>query len=144
MPGLGFQPLGTTPLGVGYTPAIETLPSTAEGVRFIDSNGSPVVDEVNGGYLKADPVAMRVYFALRTTLESAAADPSLGVTWPKKIDARFDAHLTNSIRVGLSKLVKLNVIKIESISVVYPQPERYYVTVEYRNTLTQKIQQVSI
>jgi hypothetical protein len=144
MPGLGAQPLGTSPAGVGYVPAIPTLPSTSRGARYIGPDGNPVKDEVNGGFLKADPVAMRVYFAIRTTLKSASGNQALGVEWPKKIDARFEAQLFNSINVGLAEMIRTKVIKIESLSVSYPMPERYYVTLNYRNLITQKSQQVTV
>jgi hypothetical protein len=87
---------------------------------------------------------MRVYFAIRTTLKSASGNQALGVEWPKKIDARFEAYLSNSIRVALADLTSSGAIKIENISVTYPQPERYYVTVDYRNLATKKRDQVSV
>lgn len=143
MPGLGAQPLGTSPAGVGYS-SIEMLPSTAKGARYIGPDGNPVKDPINGGFMKADPVAMRVFFAMRTTLKSSSANQKLGVAWPKKIDSRFEAHLFNSINVGLAEMTRTKAIKIESLSVSYPMPECYYVTLNYRNLITQKSQQVTV
>lgn len=144
MSGLGSQLLGSSPAGAGSGASVPMLPSTSPGARYIGTDGKPVIDAENGGFMKADPVAMRVYFALKTTLKSAAANEGLGVEWPRKIDSRFESYLTNAINVALADLVKSKTIKIERVLVQYPQPERYYALVEYRNLVTQKRQQIAV
>lgn len=144
MLGLGSQRLGTSPAGLGQPDTVETFPSTRPGARYIGPDGNPVIDPVNGGFLKADSVAIRVYIAIKTTLGAASGNPKLGVKWPKKIDARFESELSASISAALSNLVATRQIRFDAVAVEYPQPERYIVSVEYFNLVTQKSEQVAV
>ena len=144
MIGIGAQLLGSTPAGSGQAESIPMLPSTSKGARFIGTDGNPVIDPVNGGFMKADPVAMRVYFAIRTTLKSAGANQALGTDWPKKIDSRFVSYLTNAISTALLSMIQAKEIRLDSVAVTYPQPERYTVAVAYFNLTTQRSEQVVV
>jgi hypothetical protein len=144
MIGIGSQLLGTTPAGVGQAETVPTLPSYSPGARYIGPDGNPVIDPVNGGFLKADPIAMRLYLAVRTTLKSSSAMPGLGVAWPEKMDARFEANLSNAIRVAIGDLINSRQIRLDGIAITYPQPERYSVTLDYFNLITQKSAQVTV
>lgn len=144
MLGIGSQHLGTSPAGLGQADAVTPLPSFAKGARYIGADGNPVIDPVNGGFMKADPIAMRVVFAIKTTLKSSSANQNLGVEWPKKIDARFESTLSASVMKALFELTSMKQISVDGLSVEYPQPERYTVIVDYTNLVTKVHDRVAI
>ena len=144
MRGLGSQDLGSSNTGLGQADAVRPLPSFRQGARYIGTDGNPVIDPVNGGFMKADSVSMRVYFAVKTTIGSAGANVKLGVKWPKKIDARFEAELVAAVLKGLVSLTSTKQIRVDGVTVEYPQPERYTVSVDYLNMITQKHDRISL
>lgn len=143
MIGFGAQPIGTTS-GLGQPPGIEPLPSFMPGARYLDTTGNPVIDPVNGGFLKADDVCMRVYLALRTTLGSSGADKDLGAKWPKKMGTRFEAEIRDVVYTALGRLIRAKTISLKSVDISYPMPEYYELDIKFINLVTQKDQQVRL
>lgn len=144
MLGLGIQPAGVTLSGIGQPTPVPALPSTARGARLIGFDGNPILDPINGGFLKADPLLMRAYLALRTTIGSAGANQQLGTKWPKKIDQRFDEALRVAVNTGLSALIASGELSLESVTYSLPRTEMFVVYVGIRNLVTQKSSQITV
>lgn len=134
MPGIGSTPLGATPLGTALT-APNAIPRVRSRMRIVERDGNFRQDET-GAFATEDATTHRVRLAVITVLKSAAADETLGVTWPKKMGTRFAAELQNGISVALTRLVTERAIKLNSVTAERLGNGRSVTLVEFDNLRT--------
>lgn len=142
MPGIGSQPAGSSPYGIG-TPAVyggnlgkplQDENDVMHGSRFIDPVAKDYVVDVNGRVAGMPNVHQLVLLAVSTT-RGTAAMRSLGHELRKidRITSNFARRVDTSLRSAVAPLVARGLIEVVSTSVEILQPGRAFGKLKWRD-----------
>jgi len=144
MPTTG-APLGT-PLGAGI-PISASIPATDTALsRYIDPNtGEYAIDSTTGVYQTMPSTRQRVMLALITELGSVSIDREFGYLRPRKIGARFEQQVKDSVRSALLQLTDIEkIVRIDNITIDRTGQSRAEVTVKYTDLSTGDADEVAV
>ena len=121
MAGLGLFSLGSGPYGLGTPTAASAPPDPADTQfsRYINpASGDYEVDPDTLHLKQMPPIRQRVILALKTTLGSATAYPSLGLRKPQAMGDDFEGVMTSNVRFALQQMTDVEgVLRIDGILV---------------------------
>lgn len=146
MAGVGLQPAGLTPAGVG-TPALapftagtvqrSAVNGLSTGARSIDPKTKQYVFDANGRVTGMTSTQQLVQLAVSTTLGSSAVR-TLGQSLAKidRITSNFTRRITDVYTLALGDLVARRLIAIKSIDVQQVQGSRAFVLIKWADLST--------
>ena len=137
--GVGTQPFGSSPYGLGTPATVNDEPAASAGSRYLNPFSKDYqIDPNTDQAAQMPPTRQRVLIAVMTVLNSATAIPGLGLRAPRKIGINYIAQTKASVRASLAHLVieDAPVIEIERIDVIKLGVGRILVTISYIDLLT--------
>jgi hypothetical protein len=138
MSGLGDSPIGlSTPFGVGVAIEAVAPPTLApQAARFVDPVTRDYALESDGSYQRMPELRQRVLLAITESRGSSSVRPHDGTEVPDRIDASFERRMKSSIARSLSFLVASGALRVDGITLEYPNTGRTETTVAYTDLKT--------
>lgn len=138
MSGLGDSPIGlSTPFGVGVADEAVAPPALApQAARFLDPTTRDYALETDGSYQRMPELRQRVLLAVAETKGSSTVRPDGGVESPDLISSSFERRQKNSISSALAFLVNDGALRVDSITIDYPQVGGVVTTIAYTDLKT--------
>lgn len=111
-----FSPIGKAPVGRLYAEEISS-PVSDTGTNTstrIDANTNDY-DVSNGNELGWTDAQQRVFWLLKTTLGSVAADQTIGMKLPQKLGPNIDAEVSAAVKLALKPVIDDKTVKLVSV-----------------------------
>ena len=146
MIGVGFQPFGITPVGLGAIEPGTSLNGVAQEARYIDPVSKDFIADDDGQIIATDTVKQRVYLALNTSQTSSSVDQSFGnrLRSIQFIGDNYASLVRSLVRQALKQLTDVEkVISLISID-VQTETDKAIITVNYQNRVTNFSDSVSV
>jgi hypothetical protein len=138
MIGAGIQGGGLTLSAVG-DPETPAAPATAlEGAPFLNTRGNYQLDPVTGDVCREGAGMHAVLMTARTQRGSAAADPGLGVIYPRKITSSFENEQRQAFNTSLAAPVADGLVNLEDVTIEVHSYGRVEQTIQFRDPATDK------
>lgn len=123
--GLGFAPLGTSPLGWGKPAASDPQTASKSGYGAVssvsfDPHTADVEIDAYGSEESMTDAQQRVYFCLKTIRGTRTAFPDFGLQAPRKILDDMQTEIYELVRVALAPVlddgsITLDAVRVETI-----------------------------
>ncbi len=146
MAGFGVLGFGTGPFGLGVPVSASVPPDGPAGCRYLDSSSKDYFQDSTTRQLQQMPkVRQQVLLALTTLKGSATTLPEFGIRLPRKMGDRFQAEVTNSVKLALKHLTDTQkVIRLDSVLAEHGMGGRARITVSYTELANKKQDKVQI